>query len=118
VMVVTYRAHAPDPENSRTAKFWGPWDFPGRPPRACGGSGFVFGVGSIPEFDLFHDAFVGLVCGFNAVPAFAAFGRNHLHDRVDDSSLAWRGVTDPLTNSEFMISHGKAPFRLLQQFAR
>jgi hypothetical protein len=23
VMVVTYRAHAPDPENSRTAKFWG-----------------------------------------------------------------------------------------------
>jgi hypothetical protein len=90
----------------------------GMPPCACGGSGFVFGVGSIPEFDLFHDAFVGLVCGFNAVPAFAAFGRNHLHDRVDDSSLAWRGVTDPLTNSEFMISHGKAPFRLLQQFAR
>ena len=90
----------------------------GMPPCPCGGSGFVFGVGSVPELDLLHDAFVGLVCGFNAIPAVAALGWYHLHNCVDDSSLARRGVTHPLTNSEFMLSQGKAPFRLLQQFAR
>jgi hypothetical protein len=35
-------------------------------------SGFVFQVGSIPEVGPRHDALVGLICGLDAVLAFAA----------------------------------------------
>jgi hypothetical protein len=76
-------------------------------PCAYGGSGFVFQARSTSEFGLHHDAFVGLVCGLNAVPTFARLRGQLLHDCVDDSSFAWRGVADPLTNLEFVLSHGK-----------
>jgi hypothetical protein len=61
---------------------------------------------SVSQLSLHHDAFVGLICGLYPVPGLTAALRGKLlQDCVDNSSLAWRAVADPLTNFEFVFAH-------------
>jgi hypothetical protein len=41
-----------------------------------------------------------------------------LHDCVDDSAFARRGVTDPLTDLEFVLTHGNVAAQIASQFTR